>query len=140
MVFELRNYLESWLDDLDVRYFKSLKDLMIVDQLKRRVSNDIKDHFLDECGDLVDPLELAGKLDQYESVRSSRKTNHVRVPERKPIERVRPSSPKRIITKNLPKNQNNSLGRVLRPKVIGETKNSSGERCPLVVSVTRLST
>ncbi|GBL81443.1 hypothetical protein AVEN_143719-1 [Araneus ventricosus] len=95
MVFELRNYLEGWLDGLEVKDLKSLKDLMIVDQLKRRVSSDIKDHFLEEWGNLVDPLELSGKLDQYESVMNSRKTNHVRMPERKPIEKVRPSSPKK---------------------------------------------
>ncbi|GBN44733.1 hypothetical protein AVEN_113121-1 [Araneus ventricosus] len=41
MVFELGNYLEGWLDGLDVKDFKSLKDLMTVDQLKRPVSSDI---------------------------------------------------------------------------------------------------
>ncbi|GBM41164.1 hypothetical protein AVEN_35738-1 [Araneus ventricosus] len=61
MVFELRNHLEGRLDGLNVKDFKSLKDLMIVDQLKRRVSSDIKDHFLEEWGKLIDPLELAGK-------------------------------------------------------------------------------
>ncbi|GBL89073.1 hypothetical protein AVEN_255211-1 [Araneus ventricosus] len=67
LVFELGNYLEGWVDGLDVKDFKSLKNLMIADQVKRRMSHDIKDHFLDEWGDLIHPLELAGKLDQYES-------------------------------------------------------------------------
>ncbi|GBN53025.1 hypothetical protein AVEN_27661-1 [Araneus ventricosus] len=68
---------------------------MIADQLKRRVSSEVKDHFLDEWGELIDPLVLAGKLDQYESVRGNRKINSVRVAERKPLDRARPSSPKK---------------------------------------------
>ncbi|GBM73158.1 hypothetical protein AVEN_30046-1 [Araneus ventricosus] len=83
LVFELRNYFDGWVDGLNVKDFKGLKDLMIADQLKRSVSSEVKDHFLDEWGELIDPLVLAGKLDQYESVRGSRKINPVRVAERK---------------------------------------------------------
>ncbi|GBM74927.1 hypothetical protein AVEN_173346-1 [Araneus ventricosus] len=39
--------------------------------MKRRVSLKVKDHFLDEWGNLVDPSELAGKLYEYEFVRSA---------------------------------------------------------------------
>ncbi|GBM40218.1 hypothetical protein AVEN_183535-1 [Araneus ventricosus] len=95
LVFELRNYCDGWVEGLNVKDFKSLKDLMIADQLKRRVSSDVKDHFLDEWGELIDPLVLAGKLDQYESVRGNRKINPVRVAERKPLDRARPSLPKK---------------------------------------------
>ncbi|GBL74981.1 hypothetical protein AVEN_243786-1 [Araneus ventricosus] len=95
LVFELRNYFEGWIDGLDIKDFKGLKDLMIEDQLKRRVSSDIKDHFLDEWGELVDPLQLAGKLDQYESVRSNRKINPARMADRRPLERVKPNLPKK---------------------------------------------
>ncbi|GBN58085.1 hypothetical protein AVEN_258011-1 [Araneus ventricosus] len=116
LVFELRNYFEGWIDGLEVKDFKSLKCLMIVYELKRRVSNDIKDNFLDEWGDLVDPLELAGKLDQYESVRSSRKTNHVRVPARKPLERVRPSTPKRDNTSKFAEKSEYEFGKSSMPK------------------------
>ncbi|GBL95801.1 hypothetical protein AVEN_723-1 [Araneus ventricosus] len=76
-VFELRNYLDGWLDGLDVRDFENLKNLMISDQIKRRVAVEVKEHFLDEWGKLVDPLVLAGKIDEYESVRSSRKLHTV---------------------------------------------------------------
>ncbi|GBN68213.1 hypothetical protein AVEN_30911-1 [Araneus ventricosus] len=68
---------------------------MIADQLKRRVPSYVKDNFLDEWGELIDPLVLAGKLDQYESVRGNRKINPVRVAECKPLDRARPSSPKK---------------------------------------------
>ncbi|GBN98979.1 hypothetical protein AVEN_13854-1 [Araneus ventricosus] len=95
LVFELRNYFEGWIDGLNIKDFKSLKDLMIVDQLKRRVPSDVKDHLLDEWGELVDPLELAGKLDQYESARSNRKLNPVRMADRRPIDRIKPNSPKK---------------------------------------------
>ncbi|GBM29683.1 hypothetical protein AVEN_156871-1 [Araneus ventricosus] len=91
--FELRNYFEGWFDGLNIKNFKSLKDLMIVDQLKRRVSSDVKDHFLGEWEELIDPLELAGKLDQYESVRSNWKINPVRMAERRPLDMVKPNSP-----------------------------------------------
>ncbi|GFU10953.1 SCAN box domain-containing protein [Trichonephila clavipes] len=36
-VFEITSYFEEWLDGMEVRDFKSLKDLIITDQLKKRV-------------------------------------------------------------------------------------------------------
>ncbi|GBM57553.1 hypothetical protein AVEN_97662-1 [Araneus ventricosus] len=48
LVFELQNYFDGWIEGLNVRDFKRLKELMIADQLKRRVPNEVKDHFLDE--------------------------------------------------------------------------------------------
>ncbi|GBO39573.1 hypothetical protein AVEN_162127-1 [Araneus ventricosus] len=95
LVFELRNYFDGWVEGLNVKGFKGLKDLMIADQLKRRVSSEVKDHFLDEWGELIDPLVLAGKLDQYESVRGNRKINPVRAAKRNPLDRARPNSPKK---------------------------------------------
>ncbi|GBN93935.1 hypothetical protein AVEN_251359-1 [Araneus ventricosus] len=85
LVFELWNYFDGWIDGLNVKDFKGLKNLMIADQLKRHVSSDVKDHFLDEWGELIDPLVLAGKRGQYESVRGNGKINPVRVAERKPL-------------------------------------------------------
>ncbi|GBL73612.1 hypothetical protein AVEN_158481-1 [Araneus ventricosus] len=95
LVFELRSYLDGWLDGLEVRDFENLKNLMISDQIKRRVAGEVKEHFLDEWGKLVDPLVLAGKIDEYESVRSSRKLHTVRMPERKPLEKVKLPSPRK---------------------------------------------
>ncbi|GBL79674.1 hypothetical protein AVEN_114290-1 [Araneus ventricosus] len=95
LVFELRNYLDGWLDGLEVRDVENLKNLMISDQIKRRVAGEVKEHFLDEWRKLVDPLVLAGKIDEYESVRSSRKLHNVRMSERKPLEKVKLSSPRK---------------------------------------------
>ncbi|GBN01224.1 hypothetical protein AVEN_149562-1 [Araneus ventricosus] len=95
LIFELRNYLEGWLDGIKVNDFETLKNLMITDQVKRRVSPEVKDHFLDEWGKIVDPSELAGKLDEYESVRSARKQHFPKALERKPTENIKPVSPKR---------------------------------------------
>ncbi|GBN11652.1 hypothetical protein AVEN_111889-1, partial [Araneus ventricosus] len=53
LAFELRNYFDGWVEGLNIKDFKGLKDLMIADQLKRRVSSDVKDHFLDEWGELI---------------------------------------------------------------------------------------
>ncbi|GBN42436.1 hypothetical protein AVEN_84901-1 [Araneus ventricosus] len=67
---------------------------MITDHIKRRVSPEVKDHFLDEWGKIVDPSELAGKLDENESVRSASKQHFPKALERKPVEKIRPVSPK----------------------------------------------
>ncbi|GFX22439.1 hypothetical protein TNCV_3600711 [Trichonephila clavipes] len=56
---------------MEVRDFKSLKDLIITDQLKKRVPGEIREHFVDEWARFYEPSVLADKLDGYESVRSS---------------------------------------------------------------------
>ncbi|GBM34956.1 hypothetical protein AVEN_240331-1 [Araneus ventricosus] len=116
MKLELQNYFDGWIEGLNVKDFKGLKELMIADQLKRRVSNEVKDHFLDEWGELIDPLVLAGKLDQYESVRGHRKVNPVRMAERKPLDRARPHSPrKEHPAKNAEKTEH-QFGKISSPK------------------------
>ncbi|GFV37226.1 CCHC-type domain-containing protein [Trichonephila clavipes] len=45
--YELNNYLEGWLHSLEVKDFNSLKDLVLSDQLKKRVSKEVKEHFVD---------------------------------------------------------------------------------------------
>ncbi|GFV04870.1 retrovirus-related Pol polyprotein from transposon opus [Trichonephila clavipes] len=47
--FELNNYLEGWLHSLEVKDFNSLKDLVLTDQLKKRVAKEVKEHFMDIC-------------------------------------------------------------------------------------------
>ncbi|GBN02872.1 hypothetical protein AVEN_153228-1 [Araneus ventricosus] len=112
LVFELRNYFEG----LNVRDFKGLKELMIADQLKRRVPNEVKDNFLDEWGELIDPLVLAGKLDQYKSVRGHRNVNQVRMAERKPLDRARPNSPKKEHPAKNAEKTEYQFGKVSAPK------------------------
>ncbi|GFW38544.1 retrovirus-related Pol polyprotein from transposon opus [Trichonephila clavipes] len=70
-VFESTSYFEECLDGMEVRDFKSLKDLIITDQLKKRVPGEIREHFVDEWAKFYEPSVLADKLDGYESVRSS---------------------------------------------------------------------
>ncbi|GFT66851.1 CCHC-type domain-containing protein [Trichonephila clavipes] len=45
--YELNNYLEGWLHSLEVKDFNSLKDLVLSDQLNKRVSKEVKEHFVD---------------------------------------------------------------------------------------------
>ncbi|GBO35951.1 hypothetical protein AVEN_27490-1 [Araneus ventricosus] len=91
---------------------------MISDQIKRRVAGEVKEHFLDEWGKLVDPLVLAGKIDEYESVRSSRKLHNVRMPERKPLEKVKLPSPRK-------ENKSKFVGKIRTP--ILEKHHAQGE-------------
>ncbi|GFT54267.1 CCHC-type domain-containing protein [Trichonephila clavipes] len=65
-VFEITSYFEEWLDGMEVRDFKSLKDLIITDQLKKRVPAEIREHFVDEWTKFYEPSVLADKLDGYE--------------------------------------------------------------------------
>ena len=44
----IKTYLEGWLTGLKIETFEQLKDLMIVDHIKRRAPNDFKEYFLDE--------------------------------------------------------------------------------------------
>ncbi|GFX77452.1 retrovirus-related Pol polyprotein from transposon 297 [Trichonephila clavipes] len=70
-VFEITSYFEEWFDGMEVRDFKSLKGLIITDQLKKRVPGEIREHFVDELAKFYEPSVLADKLDGYENVRSS---------------------------------------------------------------------
>ncbi|GFW38964.1 transposon Tf2-6 polyprotein [Trichonephila clavipes] len=66
--YELNNYLEGWLHSLEVKDFNSLKDLVLTDQLKKRVSKEVKEHFVDIWGD-IKSSEFVQKLEDYEVAR-----------------------------------------------------------------------
>ncbi|GFT48968.1 CCHC-type domain-containing protein [Trichonephila clavipes] len=75
-VFEITSYFEEWLDGMEVRDFKSLKDLIITDQLKKRVPGEIREHFVDEWAKFYEPSVLADKLTATKVFgRVSRKTS-----------------------------------------------------------------
>ncbi|GBM38862.1 hypothetical protein AVEN_49729-1 [Araneus ventricosus] len=74
---------------------------MITHQIKRRVSPEVEDNFLDEWGKIDDPSELEGKFDEYESVRSARNQHFPKLLERKPNEKIKPVSTKRELKGNL---------------------------------------
>lgn len=69
--FELRTYFEGWLKELKVDTYEKLKDLMIVDQIKKRCSAESREHFLDQWSQLISPNELVDKLDNFDSVRKN---------------------------------------------------------------------
>ncbi|GFX43842.1 SCAN box domain-containing protein [Trichonephila clavipes] len=68
---ELNSYFTEWIAELQVKTFEQLKDLLITEQLKYRVSAEVKEHFLDDWIKLKTPYELAEKLDEYESIKQS---------------------------------------------------------------------
>ncbi|GBM97951.1 hypothetical protein AVEN_42498-1 [Araneus ventricosus] len=68
-LYELKTYFHEWIKGLEITTFEQLCDLMLTDQMKRRVPMEIKDHFIDEWTQLKSADALADKLDEYESVR-----------------------------------------------------------------------
>ncbi|GFS82323.1 retrovirus-related Pol polyprotein from transposon 17.6 [Trichonephila clavipes] len=67
--FEITNYLDDWLIGLEINTFQDLKDLMVVDQLKKRANASMKDHFLDNWANLKSATQIAELFDNYEDVR-----------------------------------------------------------------------
>ncbi|GFT73970.1 retrovirus-related Pol polyprotein from transposon 297 [Trichonephila clavipes] len=67
--FEIMNYLDEWLIGLEINTFQDLKDLMVVDQLKKRAKASMKDHFLDNWANLKLATQIAELFDNYEDVR-----------------------------------------------------------------------
>ncbi|GFU95606.1 hypothetical protein TNCV_3332731 [Trichonephila clavipes] len=67
--FEITNYLDEWLIGLEINTFQVLKDLMVVNQLKKRANASMKDHFLDNWANLKSATQIAELFDNYEDVR-----------------------------------------------------------------------
>ncbi|GFS81709.1 CCHC-type domain-containing protein [Trichonephila clavipes] len=67
--FEITNYLDAWLIGLEINTFQDLKDLMVVDQLKKRANASMKDYFLDNLANLKSATQIAELFDNYEDVR-----------------------------------------------------------------------
>ncbi|GBN20796.1 hypothetical protein AVEN_1477-1 [Araneus ventricosus] len=67
-VHEIRNYFQEWIKGFEVETFEQLCDLMISDQMKRRVPTQVKEHFIDEWPKFKSSELLSEKLDQYERV------------------------------------------------------------------------
>ncbi|GFU99148.1 retrovirus-related Pol polyprotein from transposon 412 [Trichonephila clavipes] len=74
--FEIANYLDEWLIGLEINTFQDIKDLMVVDQLKKRVNASMKDHFLDNWANLKSATQIAELFDNYEDVRKSSVNGH----------------------------------------------------------------
>ncbi|GFX93182.1 retrovirus-related Pol polyprotein from transposon 17.6 [Trichonephila clavipes] len=67
--FEITDYLDEWLIGLEINTSQDLKDLMVVDQLKKRANASMKDHFLDNWANLKSATQTAELFDNYEDVR-----------------------------------------------------------------------
>ncbi|GFX91171.1 retrovirus-related Pol polyprotein from transposon 297 [Trichonephila clavipes] len=74
--FEITNYLDEWLIGLEINTFQDLKDLMVVDQLKKRANASMKDHFLDNWANLKSATQIAELFDNYEDVRKGSVNGH----------------------------------------------------------------
>ncbi|KAF8783379.1 NTF2-related export protein 1 like protein [Argiope bruennichi] len=55
--------VSGWISALNVTDLEGLKDLIITDQVKKRVPQEVRDHFVDVWGTLVKPQDLADKLE-----------------------------------------------------------------------------
>ncbi|GFV75193.1 retrovirus-related Pol polyprotein from transposon 297 [Trichonephila clavipes] len=74
--FEITNYPDEWLIGLEINTFQDLKDLMVVDQLKKRANASMKDHFLDNWANLKSATQIAELFDNYEDVRKGSVNGH----------------------------------------------------------------
>ncbi|GBM63218.1 hypothetical protein AVEN_121838-1 [Araneus ventricosus] len=72
-LLEAQHYLEEWLKRMEVDDFEALKNLMIADQMKKRVSEEVQEHFTDEWTMIKSSSLLADMLDNYEMVRKPKK-------------------------------------------------------------------
>lgn len=75
--FALSNYFSKWINELKGENFNQLKKLLVAEQLKCRAPNDLMQHFLDQWNKMIDPLEVAKKVDEYKSLRDGLKKNTV---------------------------------------------------------------
>ncbi|GFT11908.1 retrovirus-related Pol polyprotein from transposon 412 [Trichonephila clavipes] len=64
-----KDWKNEWLIGLEINTFQDLKDLMVVDQLKKRANASMKDHFLDNWANLKSATQIAELFDNYEDVR-----------------------------------------------------------------------
>ncbi|GBN30311.1 hypothetical protein AVEN_87015-1 [Araneus ventricosus] len=76
--YELRSFFNVWINEVKADSFEKLSDLIITDQIKRKVSQEIKYHFIDEWSKLNSPDDLVEKLDDYDTLRSTLRSKRPR--------------------------------------------------------------
>ncbi|GBM43362.1 hypothetical protein AVEN_166104-1 [Araneus ventricosus] len=64
-------FFNEWVNGVKADSFEKLSDLIITDQIKRKVTQEVKDHFIDEWSKLNSPDDLVQKLDDYDTLRST---------------------------------------------------------------------
>ncbi|GFY35433.1 uncharacterized protein TNCV_195261 [Trichonephila clavipes] len=70
---ELNTYFNGWIDGLKIDTFNKLSDLIITDQLKRKISFEFKEYYLDEWANMNSPVQLAEKLEEFEDFKRTLK-------------------------------------------------------------------
>ncbi|GFY17314.1 uncharacterized protein TNCV_1090871 [Trichonephila clavipes] len=70
---ELNTYFNGWIDGLKIDIFNKLSDLIIADQLKRKTPFEFKEYYLDEWANMNSPVQLAGKLEEFEDFKRTLK-------------------------------------------------------------------
>ncbi|GFV30088.1 retrovirus-related Pol polyprotein from transposon 17.6 [Trichonephila clavipes] len=72
--YDFYHYLKTLLDGwLKIETFGQLRDLMLVDQIKRRAPKEFKEHFLDEWVTITSPKNLVGKIEEVEDAKKKKK-------------------------------------------------------------------
>ncbi|GBM35301.1 hypothetical protein AVEN_38166-1 [Araneus ventricosus] len=66
-----RSFFNEWVNGVKADSFEKLSDPIITDQIKRKVSQEIKDNFIDKWPKLNSPDDLVEKLDDYDTLRST---------------------------------------------------------------------
>ncbi|GBM36112.1 hypothetical protein AVEN_179108-1 [Araneus ventricosus] len=69
--YELRSFFNEWVNGVKADSFEKLSDLIITDQIKHKVSQEVKDHFINDWSKLNSPEDLVEKLDDYDTLRST---------------------------------------------------------------------
>ncbi|GFY77901.1 CCHC-type domain-containing protein [Trichonephila inaurata madagascariensis] len=108
--------------------FEGLKNLMITDQLKRRVPGAAREQFVDIWVKSIVPCDLADKLEEYESVRAIytereahsndtryKPTNNKFVSDNKGVS-LQPKDTPFLSKAKLPKESNTGTNRSFKPK------------------------
>ncbi|GFV46322.1 retrovirus-related Pol polyprotein from transposon 297 [Trichonephila clavipes] len=73
--FDLQTYFDGWLKESKVTTLEELKDLIVVDQIKKKPSR-LQRSLLDQWCNWNNPLQLVDKLDSYEEVKNMRNKNN----------------------------------------------------------------
>ncbi|GBM98546.1 hypothetical protein AVEN_149518-1 [Araneus ventricosus] len=69
--YELRRFFYEWVIGIKAGNFEKFSDLIIADKIKRKVSQEVKDQFIDDWSKLNSPDDLAEKLDDCDTLRST---------------------------------------------------------------------
>ncbi|GBL96661.1 hypothetical protein AVEN_207820-1 [Araneus ventricosus] len=67
----IKKFFNEWVNGVKADSFEKLSDLIITDQIKRKLTQEVKDHFIDDWSKLNSPDDLVEKLDDYDTLRST---------------------------------------------------------------------